>query len=65
MVSFLGIDLDMPTSSERLRALAAWYREFADRAHNPAIWDARIRTAEELEMKAEALDMAVPASGLS
>jgi hypothetical protein len=33
----------------RLRDLAAWYREFAERAGNPAIWDARLRTAENLE----------------
>jgi hypothetical protein len=65
MISFLGSDLDMPASSERLRALAVWYREFAERTHNPTIWDSRIRTAEELEMKAQALDMAVPAAGLS
>ena len=35
-----------------LRKLAAWYREFAERAGNPAIWEARLRTAEELEAEA-------------
>jgi hypothetical protein len=28
----------------KLRELAAWYREFAERAGNPAIWEARLRT---------------------
>jgi hypothetical protein len=38
--------------AQKLRDLAAWYREFAERAENPAIWDARLRTAEELEEEA-------------
>ena len=37
----------------RLRELAAWYREFAERAGDPAIWDARLRKAEDLERKAD------------
>jgi hypothetical protein len=37
---------------QKLRELAAWYREFADRAGNPVIWDLRLRTAEDLEVKA-------------
>jgi hypothetical protein len=41
---------------ERLRELAAWYREYAERAGNPAIWDARIRTAEDLETEAARLE---------
>jgi hypothetical protein len=41
---------------ERLRELAAWYREYAERAGNPAIWDARIRTAEDLESEAARLE---------
>ena len=36
-----------------LRELAAWYREFAERAGNPAIWEARLRTAGDLERKAD------------
>jgi hypothetical protein len=35
-----------------LRKLAAWYREFAERAGNPAIWAMRLRTAEQLEAEA-------------
>jgi hypothetical protein len=43
-------------SSRKLRDLAAWYREYAERAGNSAIWDARLRTAEELEKEADLLD---------
>jgi hypothetical protein len=42
--------------AQKLRDLASWYREFADRAENPAIWDARLRTAEDLEREAEELE---------
>jgi short-subunit dehydrogenase len=41
--------------AQRLRDLAAWYRAFAERAGNPAIWDARLRTAEDLEKEATSL----------
>jgi hypothetical protein len=40
----------------RLRELAHWYREFADRAGNPIIWEARLRTAKELEREADRLE---------
>ena len=43
-------------SSEELRKLAAWDREFAERAGNPAIWEARLRTAEQLEAEADSAD---------
>ncbi len=36
----------------KLRELASWYREFAERAGEPAIWHARIRAAEDLEREA-------------
>jgi len=42
--------------AQKLRDLASWYREFAERAGNPAIWDARLRTAEELEKEAGNLE---------
>jgi hypothetical protein len=42
--------------AQKLRDLAGWYREFADRAENPAIWDARLRTAEDLEREADELE---------
>jgi hypothetical protein len=40
---------------QRLRELAAWYREFADRAEEPWIWEARLRHAERLEREADRL----------
>jgi hypothetical protein len=39
-----------------LRELAAWYREFAERAGNPVIWDCRLRMADYLEEEAEQLE---------
>ena len=48
---------------QRLRQLAAWYRDFAERSGNPTIWDARLRTAEDLETEAARLDaVAAPQS---
>ena len=44
----------------RLRELAYWYREFAERAGNPVIWEARLRTAKELERKADTLGAPSP-----
>ncbi len=40
----------------KLRELASWYREFAERAGNPVVWEARLRTAEELEQEAMRLE---------
>jgi hypothetical protein len=49
-----------PTSvidqAQKLRDLAGWYRQFAERAGNSAIWDARLRTAEKLEEEANSLE---------
>lgn len=42
--------------ARRLRDLAAWYRAYAERAANPAIWDARLRTAEDLEAEATRIE---------
>ena len=41
---------------EKLRELASWYREFAERSGNPAIWDGRLRTAEDLEAEAARIE---------
>jgi hypothetical protein len=38
---------------EKLRELASWYRDLAERAGSAAIWDSRLRTAEDLEDEAE------------
>lgn len=40
----------------KLRELAAWYREFAERVGNPTIWEARLRIAEELDAEADHID---------
>ena len=40
----------------QLRALAAWYRDSAERAENPTIWEARLRTAEDLEREAQRVE---------
>jgi len=32
---------------QKLRELAAWYREFAEKTGNPAIWESRLRMAED------------------
>ena len=50
-----------PRTAEELRELAAWYRGYADRAGNSAIWEARLRTADELE--AEASRLAIRGTG--
>jgi len=34
------------------RKLADWYRGFAERAGHLAIWEARLRTAEDLDAEA-------------
>ncbi len=41
---------------EKLRELASWYRDFAERTGNPTIWEARLRTAEDLESQAARLE---------
>jgi hypothetical protein len=46
---------EMPPS-DALRKLAAWYRQFAEQAGNPVIWEGRLRMAEELEAKADPID---------
>ncbi|HEX3538791.1 MAG TPA: hypothetical protein VHU15_18690 [Stellaceae bacterium] len=43
-----------------LRKLASWFREIAEHAGNPAIWDARLRTAENLEAEADLLEHRPP-----
>ena len=43
---------DPSTRVRRLRELAAWYRALAERAGDPAIWAARLRTAEDLDAEA-------------
>jgi len=44
----------------KLRELAGWYRDLAERAANPAIWEARLLTAEDLEAEAARIERAAP-----
>ena len=46
---------------QKLRELAAWYREHAETTANPAICQARLRTAEDLEREAERIERRQPA----
>jgi hypothetical protein len=41
--------------ADKLRELAAWYREFAERAE-PTVREARLRIAEQLERDADLLE---------
>jgi hypothetical protein len=43
---------------DKLRRLASWYREFAERAGNPAIWEGRLRMAGDLEAEADRVESA-------
>jgi hypothetical protein len=45
--------------ADRLRELAGWYREFAERAGNPWIWEARLKQADELEQEAAGLEQSL------
>lgn len=40
----------------KLRELASWYREFAERAGNPVIWAGRVRMADNLDEEAERIE---------
>lgn len=52
----IGMSDGRPKEPRRLRELAAWYRGFAEGAGNPVIWEARLRTAKELEREADTLE---------
>ena len=54
----IGMSDGRPREPRRLRQIATWYREFAERASNPSIWEARLRTAKELEQEADRLEEA-------
>jgi len=47
---------------QKLPELAAWYREFAEKTDNPSIWEARLRTAEDLEQEAAGIEQRLPAA---
>ena len=43
---------DLLETIERLERLAAWHRINAERAGSDWVWEARLRTAEDLECQA-------------
>ena len=47
----LIIDGPVP-EPDGLKALAVWYRDYAERTDNPAVWHARLVIAELLEQEA-------------
>lgn len=51
-------DIGVAGPSE-LRNLASWYRSFAEKAGNPAIWEKRLLTAEQLEEEAARVEEAL------
>jgi hypothetical protein len=42
--------------AQRLRDLASWYREFAERAGSTTIWETRLHMAEDLDDEADRLE---------
>jgi hypothetical protein len=50
------LDAEPPIKARMLRELAAWYRETAQRAGSPVIWEARLLTAEDLEAEADRIE---------
>ena len=40
-------------TTDQLRQLAGWYRDFAERAGSPIVWESRMRMAEDFEDDAE------------
>lgn len=46
-------------SPHRLRRLAAWYRDFAEGAGEPAIWEARLMTAKRLDQEGDRLEVSL------
>ena len=49
-------DVEPLVKARMLRELAAWHRASAQRAGNPAIWEARLLTAEDLETEADRIE---------
>jgi hypothetical protein len=48
-----SIELENP---QKLRELATGYRDYAERAGAPWVWERRLQTAEELERRAAMLE---------
>jgi hypothetical protein len=56
MTEFTAHTPDNAPKAQNLRRLAGWYRAFAERAGNPAIWEARLCMAEDLDAEAHRLE---------
>jgi hypothetical protein len=41
---------------QKLRELASWYREYAERAGSNSIWESRLQMAKDLEQEADDLE---------
>jgi hypothetical protein len=54
--SLLNESEESLNAQDTLRELAGWYRSFAERAGSPAIWEARLHMAEDLEAEAERVE---------
>ena len=50
------MDVDPLIKARMPRELAVWYRALAPRAANPAIWESRLLTAEDLDAEARCLE---------
>jgi hypothetical protein len=51
------MEVEPLAKAQMLRALAVWYRELAQRAGNPAIWESRLLTAEDPETQANRIEV--------
>lgn len=54
--SWLPVEENIVQDPTKLRILGAWYRDFAERAGNPVIWEARLRTADDLDQEADRIE---------
>jgi hypothetical protein len=48
----------VPQNPQKLRELAAWYREYAERAATPWVSEGRLQTAADLERYAALMEAA-------
>jgi hypothetical protein len=51
-----AIPSEATRTSDELRVLAQWYRDYAEVAGSTVIWDYRLSTAEDLERQASDLE---------
>ena len=58
MQTVMSKDAAETRNPHRLRELASWYRELAERAGNPAIWEGRLRMAGDLDAEADRIERA-------